>query len=89
MIKKFNAKESFWYEGVAIFFSGGENQGFGIRVARSQWFSGGVGFLTTPDVDVGVRFFCPTPEVQLDHLLHHTPKLAIPVEISYFLSNSC
>ena len=27
------------------------------------------------------RIFCPTPEVQLDHFLHHTPKLGIPVEM--------
>ena len=26
-------------------------------------------------------FFCPTSDVQLDHILHHTPKLGIPVEI--------
>jgi len=31
------------------------------------------------------RIFCPTPEVQLDHLLHHTPKLGIPVEMVQFL----
>jgi len=27
----------------------------------------GIGFLTTLGVGVGVGFFCPTPEVQLDH----------------------
>ena len=29
------------------------------------------------------RIFCqtPTPEAQLDHLLHHTPKLEIPLEM--------
>jgi len=33
------------------------------------------------------RIFCltPTPEVQLDHFLHHTPKLRIPVEMVQFL----
>jgi len=33
------------------------------------------------------RIFCPTPtpEVQLDHFLHHTPKLGIPVEMVQFL----
>jgi len=42
---------------------------------------GGVGFLTT--LGVGVGFFCrtPTPEVQLDHFLHHTPNLGIHVEM--------
>ena len=33
------------------------------RVAESEPY--GVGFLTT--VGVGVGFFCPTPDVQLDH----------------------
>jgi len=42
-----------------------------------------VGFLTTPGARVG--FFCPTPDVQLDHFLHHTPKLQIPVEMVQFL----
>jgi len=27
----------------------------------------------------------PTPDVQLDHFLHHTPKLGIPVEMVQFL----
>ena len=40
-----------------------------------------VGFLTT----LGDGFFCPTPKVQLDHFLHHTPKLGIPVEMVQFL----
>ena len=44
---------------------------------------GGVGFLTT--LEVGVGIFCPTPDVQLDHFLHHTPKLGIPVEMVQFL----
>jgi len=32
-------------------------------------------------------FFCLTPtlDVQLDHFLHHTPKLGIPVEMVQFL----
>jgi len=44
-----------------------------------------VGFLTT--LEVGVGFFCTTttPDVQLDHFLHHTPKLGIPVEMVQFL----
>jgi len=30
--------------------------------------------------------FCPTPEIQLDHFLHQTPKLGIPVlEMVQFL----
>jgi len=39
----------------------------------------GVGFLTK----LVVGFFCPklTAEVQLDHFLHCTPKLGIPVEM--------
>ena len=33
-------------------------------------------------IGLGVGYFCPTPtpDVQLDHFLHHTPKLGIPVE---------
>ena len=33
------------------------------------------------------RIFCPTPtpEVELDHISHHTPKLGIPVEMAQFL----
>jgi len=38
----------------------------------------GVGFLTT--LGVGVGFFCPTPDVHLDHFLHNIPKFGIPVE---------
>jgi len=34
---------------------------------------------------VGVGFFCPTPDVQLDHFLYHTFKLGIPVEMVQFL----
>ena len=44
---------------------------------------GGIGFLST--LGVGVGFFCPTPQVQLDHFSHHTLKLGIPVEIVQFL----
>jgi len=45
----------------------------------------GVGLLTT--LGVGVGFFCPTPtpDVQLDHLLHHIPKFGIPIEMVQFL----
>jgi len=41
----------------------------------------GVGFLTT----LGVGFFCPTADVQLDYFSHHTPKLEIPVEMVQFV----
>jgi len=64
-----------------------QNQGCGagVGVIRSRRFSGGVGvvFLTTP----GVGCFCPipAPDSQLDHFLHHIPKLGIPVEMVQFL----
>jgi len=32
----------------------------------------------------GCRIFCPTPDVQLDHFLYHTPKLAFTVEMVQF-----
>ena len=53
-----------------------ENQGCG--VVRSWIFLGVVWFLTTPGVEVG---FLSHLDVQLDHFLHHTPKLGIPVEM--------
>jgi len=31
------------------------------------------------------RIFCPTPEIQINHFLHHTPKLGTPVEMIQFL----
>jgi len=37
------------------------------------------------NTEVRVGFYCPTPEVQLNHFLHHTPKLGIPVEMVQFL----
>ena len=40
------------------------------------------GFLTT--LGVGVGFFSPTSDVQLDHFLHHTPKLGILAEMVHF-----
>ena len=59
--------------------------GAGVGVVRSRRFLGGigVGFLTT--LAVGVGFFCPTPDVQLDDLLNHILKLGIPVEMVQFL----
>jgi len=37
--------------------------------------------------NTGSEIFCPTPtpDVQLDHLLHHIPKLGIPVKMVQFL----
>ena len=52
-------------------------------VIRSRRFLGGVRFLTT--LGVGDGCFCPTPDAQLDHFLHHTPKLGLPVEMVQFL----
>ena len=48
-------------------------QGCGVGVARSQGFLGGVGLLRTLEV----RFFHSTPTVQLNHLLHRTPRSGI------------
>ena len=65
------------------------NQGcaVGAEVVRSRRLLGGVrvGFLAT--LGVGVWFFCPTltPVAQLDHFLHHTPKLGILVAMVQFL----
>jgi len=60
-----------------------------VRVAESQPSrkdSEGFGRIRIPNnAGVGVGFFCLTPDVQLDHFLHHTPKLRIPVEIVQFL----
>jgi len=48
----------------------GWHQGCGARMVRSQRFLGGVRVLT---LGVGViDFFCPTPDVQLDHFQNHT-----------------
>jgi len=66
---------------VSMFFLHSLQQGVG--VAKSRRFLGGVGFLTT--LGVGVGFFCPTPDVRLDHFLHHTPKLGIPFEMVHFV----
>jgi len=61
---------------ISVFRWSSCGQGCRIGVVRSRRFLGGVrvGFLTTPEVEVG--FFRPTltPVVQLDHFLHHTPK---------------
>ena len=54
----------------------------GLR-SRSRRFLCGVGFVITLGVAVcvGVGLFCRTPQVQLDHFLHHTPKLGISLEM--------
>ena len=59
----------------------------GCGVARSRFFLGAVGFLRT--LGVGCFYPTPTPEVQLNHFLHCTPKLGIlnwlvPVEMLQF-----
>ena len=50
----------------------------------------GFGFLTTLGVGVGVALFCSSliPDAQLDHFLHQTPKLEIPVEMLQFALKS-
>jgi len=55
-----------------------------IRVTESEFF----GWIRIPsNTRSRSRIFCPTPtpEVQLDHFLHHTPKLGISVEMLKFL----
>ena len=61
--------------------------GAGLGVVRSRRFLGGVGVGFLATLGVGVGHFCPTPtsDVQLDHLLHHTSKLEITVEMVKFL----
>jgi len=61
-----------------------ENLGCGAGVVWRRRFFGVVGdrFLTTPGVRV--RFFCPTPDVQLDHFLHHIPKIHVEM-VQYLL----
>ena len=57
-----------------------------VGVVRGQeFFLGGVGFLTILGGGVGFFFPNPTADVQLDHFLHHTPELGIPVEMVQFL----
>jgi len=62
-------------------------QGCGVGVVRSRRLLGGVGvgFLTTLGVGVGLLCPTPTPDAQLDHFVHHTLKLGIPVEIVQLL----
>ena len=57
---------------------------FTVRVAESEVF--GWSWSQIPNnTGSHSRIFCPTPNVQLDQFLHHTPKLRIPVEIVQFL----
>ena len=52
------------------------------RIAESEVF----GWSRIPNNTTSrSRIFCPTPDVQLDHFIHHTPKLGIPVEMVQFL----
>jgi len=53
--------------------------------SQSRWFLGGVGFGFLTILGVRVRFFCPTPDVQLDHFLHHPLELGIPVQMVHIL----
>jgi len=55
------------------------------RSRKESEVLGGIGFLTT--LGVGVGFFRPTPttDVELNHFLHHTRGLGIPVEMVQFL----
>jgi len=55
--------------------------------SRCRRFLGEVGSQIPKNTGRRSRIFCPTPtpEVQLDHFLHHTLKLRIPVEMVQFL----
>jgi len=44
-----------------------------------------VGFLITLAVGARLFYLTLTSDGQLDHFLHHTPKLGIPVEMVQFL----
>ena len=57
---------------------------FSTRVAESEVFE----WSRIPS-NTESRKFCPnpTPDVQLDHFLHHTPKFGVPVEMVQFLLN--
>jgi len=72
---------------VDILFARYKGCGVGVGIVKSRSFSGGVGVGFLATLGVGVGYFCPTPtpEVQLDHFLHHTLKLGIPVEIVQFI----
>jgi len=59
--------------------------GVGARIVRSQRFLGRVGVRFLSTLGIGVGFFCLTLDALLDHFLHHTPNLGIPVEMVQFL----
>jgi len=58
-----------------------QHQGLLSRVAESEVF----GWTRSPKNTGNRSFFCPSPDVQLHHFLHHTLKLGIPVEMARFL----
>jgi len=55
------------------------------RRKESEVFGWNRSTITTPWIGVG--FFCPTPtpEIELNHFLYHTPNLGIPLEMVQFL----
>ena len=61
--------------------------GAGIGVVRSRSFFGWSWSRIPNNTGSRSRIFCPTPtpDVQLDHFLHHILKLRIPVEMVRFL----
>jgi len=79
--------------GTPILRDRSQGYGIGFGVARNRRILGGVGvgFLTTLGFGVGVGFFCltPTPEVQSDHFLHHTPMLEFLLKWYNFFWNFC
>ena len=58
-----------------------ESNSQGCGVVRSPSF---FGWSRIPS-NTRSRIFCPTPQVQVDHFFHHTPKLGILVEMVQFL----
>jgi len=60
----------------------GSGPGAGLGVARSRRF---VRSRIPNNTGSRSRIFCPTPDVQFDHFLHHIPKFGIPLEMVQFL----
>jgi len=74
LIKRFFYNRNRWSNSGPDDFEVGLKPGLRSR-SRKEWeVWGGVGFLTT----LGVGFFSPSPDVQLDHFLNHILKLGIP-----------
>ena len=74
LIKRFFYNRNRWSNSGPDDFEVGLKPGLRSR-SRKEWeVWGEVGFLTT----LGVGFFCPSPDVQLDHFLNHILKLGIP-----------